>query len=266
MRLRSILFIIVTFFSLLFQISSKCVNSTDFKYDLPQVSSVPGEFSICSIHAPRTCCSQDNFDTLDRKYDFVTYVESKKCQEANYPSTVENYSQIFFAVLVTVTSYIYLYSKGQEFKEGVCSSYCAQIYDACSEDYFSFDAMNNLQVCRDEDIICSKMKEITGEDSTEGVCQLFKERITHLNCWNGQISALVKGRSKRVETKVGLRKPKKRTTSRRKEKNFFNRFIDSFLTQEAKSYFALLFLLVAIISGIWFRKYYRLWKRQIRNW
>ena len=45
----------------------KCVNSTEFKYDLTEVSSITGYHALCSEHTGRTCCSRDNFEQLNRK-------------------------------------------------------------------------------------------------------------------------------------------------------------------------------------------------------
>ena len=54
--------------SLLFMLSlEKCVNSTDFKYDLKDVSEIIGYHSVCSEYSRRTCCSTGNFDFIGKK-------------------------------------------------------------------------------------------------------------------------------------------------------------------------------------------------------
>lgn len=66
-------------FSLLFLLdtTSKCLNSSDFKYDLSEVSSVSSSPSLCSQHAPRTCCSKNNLDFVAKKYS-IHYRQNRK--------------------------------------------------------------------------------------------------------------------------------------------------------------------------------------------
>jgi hypothetical protein len=47
--------------------------------------------------------------------------------------------------------------QGEQIREGVCLNYCGMVFQECKKDYFSMDANNNVRVCREEDIICSKL-------------------------------------------------------------------------------------------------------------
>ncbi len=64
-----ILFLITT----LIYVSSnnKCISSSMIKYDLSHLDTTQGYYSVCSEHAPRTCCSRDNFEALSKKFYII---------------------------------------------------------------------------------------------------------------------------------------------------------------------------------------------------
>lgn len=59
-------------FILLHLAASKCHNSTDFKYDLKEPSDLLNYHSLCSEFARRTCCSQNNFEQIVKRYAIHT--------------------------------------------------------------------------------------------------------------------------------------------------------------------------------------------------
>ena len=65
--IQSPLYLLLVVAAVLFVGQTKCVNSTEFKYDLTEVSSIPGYHAVCGYNAGRTCCSRDNFEQLSRK-------------------------------------------------------------------------------------------------------------------------------------------------------------------------------------------------------
>ena len=86
---------------------------------------------------------------------------------------------------------------------GVCPSYCEAIYNECKQDYFSLDSNNQLKVCRDDDIVCSKLKDIIADGPAKSTCHLLSQPVEDLKCWSGEVSARVKGRAK-TKVKVPL--------------------------------------------------------------
>jgi hypothetical protein len=57
-----------------------------------------------------------------------------------------------------------------------------------------------LKVCREEDIICSSLESIVAERGEGFTCGLFDQRLSNRNCWNGQISARLRGKALRKIT------------------------------------------------------------------
>jgi hypothetical protein len=82
----------------------------------------------------------------------------------------------------------------------VCGDYCTRLFEECRSDLFSIDTNNQLKVCRDDDIICSSLENIVAERGPGYTCGLFDQRLSHRNCWNGQISARLRGKAIRKIT------------------------------------------------------------------
>lgn len=72
------------------------------------------------------------------------------------------------------------------------------MYEACKEDYFAIDSLNKIKVCKDDDIICSKLTDIlpNQKDSVE-LCQMLGIDTDDHDCWNGVPSGHVKGAAKK---------------------------------------------------------------------
>ena len=75
--------------------------------------------------------------------------------------------------------------KGESLKGGICPHYCLQFYEDCREDFFAIDTNNQLKVCKEDDIICSKLIHIVSEDQKEGICRLLDLKVDRENCWSG---------------------------------------------------------------------------------
>lgn len=70
-------------------------------------------------------------------------------------------------------------------KKGVCPHYCWQFYEECKDDYFAIDNNNQLKVCKEDDIICSKLIHIVPETKKEDICSLLDLKVDRDACWNG---------------------------------------------------------------------------------
>lgn len=62
---------ILTIYLILAIANTRCVNTTDFKYDLKEVSELVGYHSLCTEFSKRTCCSVNNFDFLAKRYSKI---------------------------------------------------------------------------------------------------------------------------------------------------------------------------------------------------
>ena len=72
------------------------------------------------------------------------------------------------------------------------------MYEACKEDYFSIDSLNKIKMCRDDDIICSKLIDIIPDVSNSvSICEMFGIDTANDDCWNGVPSWNTKGVPKR---------------------------------------------------------------------
>lgn len=75
------------------------------------------------------------------------------------------------------------------------------MYEACKEDYFSIDSLNKIKICKDDDIICSKLVDIIpSADGSVSLCQMLGVDTSSKDCWNGIPSWNIKGVPKRKTT------------------------------------------------------------------
>jgi hypothetical protein len=75
------------------------------------------------------------------------------------------------------------------------------VYEACKEDYFSIDSLNKIKICKDDDIICSKLIDIMPAGSDSAVlCQMLGIDTAPRDCWNGIPSWNIKGVPQRKTT------------------------------------------------------------------
>ena len=129
--------------------NTKCINTTDFKYDLKEVSELIGYHSICSEFSKRTCCSVNNFDFLAKR-QVCAQVEWQRLQLETlvFPMPVALGSPTHYAPFAMATWYAIVYTQGEKINQGACPHYCVQFYEDCKHDFFSFDNNNQLKVCK----------------------------------------------------------------------------------------------------------------------
>jgi hypothetical protein len=68
MKFKNKIYALITILAVAHQVIGKCVNHTDFKYELTVPSEITNYYSLCSEFSRRTCCSPNNFDLLTKKY------------------------------------------------------------------------------------------------------------------------------------------------------------------------------------------------------
>lgn len=136
------------------------------------------------------------------------------------------------------------------------------MYEACKEDYFSIDSLNKIKICRDDDIICSKLVDII-PDASESVslCQMLGIDTSNHDCWNGIPSWNIKGVPKRKTTYHA--KPTRQKASPSAFGTFFERL--SKIETRYWVYVALLSVLMGFFAYKWLSIRIRNEGRKLKN-
>jgi hypothetical protein len=133
---------------------------------------------------------------------------------------------------------------GEGYVDGVCPSYCGNIYAACRNDYFIMDERNmKIRGCQNDDLVCWKLEQLFQilhyQDEGKAMCEMLDLEVNEGSCWQGVTSATKKGPSKK--------KMEYKKKQRRKEKSFWEGF------EKGSIYVGVIVFLVGVAAWKYFR-------------